>query len=73
MRTGSRNEVVALVVDFLGEDGSTHSVVTRQLPPFEHVNLQTALEAWMVESGRSVVVQGITNPPHYGRSRCNSS
>ena len=63
---GSRNEVVAMVVDFLGEDGATQSVVTRQLPPFEHVNLQTALEAWMIESGRSVVVQGITNPPHYG-------
>ena len=62
----SRNEVVALVGDFLGADGSTYSVVRRQLPTFEHVNLQTALEGWIAEAGRSVIVQGITIPPHYG-------
>ena len=40
------NEVSALVQDFLGGAGAEQSVVTRELPAFEHVNLQTALDAW---------------------------
>ena len=43
-----------------------HSVVTRELAPFEHVNLQTALDAWSVRAGRTVEVRGIALPPHYG-------
>ena len=61
-----RNEVAALVGDYLGEAGLGRSVVARSLPVFEHVNLQTAVNAWSVEAGRSVDVQGISIPPHYG-------
>jgi ATPase family associated with various cellular activities (AAA) len=60
------NEVTALVRDFLGPDGCEHSVVTRDLPPFEHVNLQTAVDAWSAHTGRTVEVRGIAMPPHYG-------
>ena len=60
------NEVSALVHDFLGPDGMHHSVVTRELPPFEHVNLQTAVDAWSACTGRKVEVRGIAVPPHYG-------
>jgi DNA polymerase III delta prime subunit len=60
------NEVSALVSDFLGPDGAEHSVVTRELPAFEHVNLQTAIDAWSAREGRSVEVRGIAMPPHYG-------
>src|SRR5215472_12347242 len=60
------NEVSALVRDFLGPDGMHHSVVTRELPPFEHVNLQTAVDAWSAGTGRTVEVRGIALPPHYG-------
>jgi len=60
------NEVSALVRDFLGSDGGHHSVVTRELPPFEHVNLQTALDAWSNCAGRTVDARGIALPPHYG-------
>ena len=60
-----RNEVVALVGDYLGEDGSAKSVVSRSLAPFEHVNLQTALNAWSDEPGRKVAVHGFTIPPHH--------
>lgn len=67
-RDRPRNEVVALVQDFLAEDALDHSVVTRSLPVFEHVNLQTALDAWMAEPGRSVSVHGISVPPHYGHA-----
>ncbi|HEY4627010.1 MAG TPA: hypothetical protein VIH01_13415, partial [Blastococcus sp.] len=63
---GERNEVTALVRDVLGEAGEAQSVVTRRLPPFEHVNLQTALGAWSAEAGRRVEVRGIAMPPHYG-------
>jgi ATPase family associated with various cellular activities (AAA) len=60
------NEVSALVRDFLEPDGMGQSVVTRELPPFEHVNLQTAVDAWSARPGRAVNVYGIAVPPHYG-------
>jgi len=63
---GQDNEVSALVRGFLGPDGVHHSVVTRELPPFEHVNLQTAIDAWSAAAGRTVEVHGIALPPHYG-------
>jgi hypothetical protein len=52
------NEVSALVRDFLGPDGMHHSVVTPELPPFELVNLQTAVDAWSACAGRTVEVHG---------------
>ncbi len=61
-----RNEVAVLVGDFLGERGSGRSVVTRSLGVVEHVNLQTALDAWSREAGREVAVHGISIPPHRG-------
>jgi hypothetical protein len=61
-----RNEVSALVRDFLGPDGTRHSVVGRRLPAFEHVNLQTAIDAWSVRPGRTAAIQGIAMPPHHG-------
>lgn len=60
------NEVSALVRDFLGAEGAGHSVVTRDLPTLEHVNLQTALDAWSASPGRTVQIRGIALPPHYG-------
>jgi DNA polymerase III delta prime subunit len=60
------NEVSVLVRDYLEDDGAQQSVVTRELAPFEHVNLQTALDAWSVRPGRTVEVRGIALPPHYG-------
>jgi DNA polymerase III delta prime subunit len=60
-----RNEVAALVSDFLGAGASDLSVVARSLPVFEQVNLQTALDAWSAEPGREVAVHGISIPPHH--------
>jgi hypothetical protein len=62
---GHRNEVAALVTGFLGPDGVAHSVVSHNLPAFEHVNLQTAIDAWATRSGRAVDVHGILLPQHY--------
>ena len=41
-------------------------MVSRELPPFEHVNLQTAIDAWPAGTGRAGDVHGIALPPHYG-------
>ncbi len=54
-----------LVTAFLGEHGASQSVVTRELPPFEHVNLQTALNAW-TRGERDVIVEGFATSPDYG-------
>lgn len=48
-----RNVVAALVGEFTGDGVSDRSVVSRSLRPFEHVNLQTALNAWSREPGRA--------------------
>jgi cell division protease FtsH len=64
--SGRRNEVVDLVAEFLRPDRLGQSVVSRPLPVFEHVNLQTALDAWSVQPERTVAVHGITLPPHHG-------
>jgi ATPase family associated with various cellular activities (AAA) len=61
-----RNEVARLVREFLGPEAMQHSVVARELPPFEHVNLQTAVDAWSTSRGRTADVRGIAMPPHYG-------
>ncbi|MFC5382609.1 AAA family ATPase [Aquipuribacter nitratireducens] len=59
------SHVVSLVGEHLGAHGLDRSVVTRALPPFEHVNLQLALEDWMQRTGRAAVVHGVSVPPHY--------
>ena len=65
-RSGTVNEVTALVAGFLGCERSQRSVVSRLLAVFEHVNLQTAVDAWSREPGREVAVHGLMLPPHHG-------
>jgi hypothetical protein len=64
--SGERSEVSVLIREFLGLGAVEESVVTKALPAFEHVNLQTALEVWCAERGREVMVHGISLPPHHG-------
>jgi hypothetical protein len=59
------NEVVALVAAHLGE-GRRTSVVVREVPPFEQVNLQVALDAWIAAPGREVAVHGLALNEQYG-------
>ena len=59
-------EVVDLVRAHVGPDRARRSVVTRNVPVLDHVNLQMALDAWTAEAGREVVVHGIGVPPNYG-------
>ena len=64
-----RNPVVVLVKEFLGDAGLAHSVVSRHLAAFEHVNIQTAVNHWMSRPERDVQVHGISTPPHFGSVR----
>jgi cell division protease FtsH len=64
-QSGPRPPVVDLLAAHLGS-GVEQSVVATALPPFEHANLQVALDAWLAEPGRSHVVHGLALPPHYG-------
>src|SRR3954447_11256866 len=66
---GTCNEVAAVVREVLGDHGAAQSVVSRNLPPFEQVNLQTALDAWSAEVERRVEGRGIAMPPHFGGLR----
>ena len=61
---GRQNRLVAVVREHLGARVD-ESVLGNELPPFEQVNLQVALDAWMAEPGRRVEVHGVTLPPHY--------
>lgn len=60
------NPVVARLRAHLGAEGVDRSVVARELPPFQQVNLQVALEAWGSAPGRRAELQGFTVPPQYG-------
>jgi cell division protease FtsH len=58
--------IVARIRDFLTPEAIERSVVTRVLPLFDQVNQQIALDVWMAQSGRTVVVEGLSVPPHHG-------
>lgn len=60
------NEVALRVRTYLGEQAARRSVVARRWSAFDQVNVQTALNAWLAEPGRTADVEGITIPPHYG-------
>ena len=60
-----RNEVAALIGDLLGSGRAEHSVVSRDLPVFEHVNLLAAIDGWSARPGRDVEVRGILLPPDH--------
>ncbi len=62
----SAGEVVTLVRDHLDEPARARSVVGRQWPLFEQVNLQVAFDAWLLRPGRTVAVHGVALPMHYG-------
>jgi len=61
---GRRNPVAALVQGHLG-DRVEESVLGVELPVFEHVNLQAALDVWTVAAGRTAAIHGVAIPPHY--------
>ena len=65
-RRSRSNEVADLVLGHLGEARRSASVVSRDIPPFEQVNLQVALDAWSGGPGREVAVHGLALSEEYG-------
>jgi cell division protease FtsH len=58
--------LVARLQQYLGPEARELSVVSRSLSPLDQVNQQLAIEAWMAEPDRTVVVEGLSVPPHHG-------
>ena len=58
--------IVARIHDYLTVQAIERSVVTRRLSLFDQVNQQIAVDVWMAQSGRTVVVEGLSVPPHHG-------
>jgi cell division protease FtsH len=54
--------LVTRVREYLTEEARERSVVARTLSPFDQVNQQFALDVWMAEPGRTVVVEGLSVP-----------
>lgn len=63
---GAGNEAVARLREHLGPERVERSVVARELPSYEQVNLQVAVDAWSVQTGRTVTTLGLSMPPHFG-------
>lgn len=64
--SSGKHPVVAQIQAHLGAAGLERSIVTRELPPFEQVNVQVALDRWMAEPGRTVAVEGVMLPANFG-------
>jgi len=58
--------LVGRLREYLSDEARELSVVSRGLSPLDQVNQQIALESWMAEPGRTVVVEGLSVPPHHG-------
>ena len=57
--------LVTRVREYLTAEARERSVVARSISPFEQVNQQIALDVWMAEPGRTVVVEGLSMPPDH--------
>ncbi|WP_298455802.1 ATP-binding protein [uncultured Cellulomonas sp.] len=66
-----QHPVVARIGAHLGAGGLERSIVTRELPLFEHVNVQVALDRWMAAPGRTVDVEGVALPANFGPVELN--
>lgn len=58
--------LVGRIREYLTPEACELSVVSRGLSPFDQVNQQIALNVWMAEPGRTVVVEGLSVPPGNG-------
>jgi len=57
--------LVTRIREYLTAEARERSVVARGLSPFDQVNQQFALDVWMAEPGRTVVVEGLSVPPDH--------
>lgn len=55
----------SVLAAFLGEGLDGLSVVEETWPPYEHVNVQAGLDAWLAEPGRNHELVGLTGFQHH--------
>jgi predicted AAA+ superfamily ATPase len=65
-RAVDRPTIRSLVSEHLGRAPDDLPVVEESWPPYEHVNVQRALDAWLAEPGREHTLVGLTGYRHRG-------
>ena len=65
-RADERPTFARLIADHLAVPTHGLPLVEERWEPYEHVNVQRALDAWLAASGRSVEVIGMTGYRHRG-------
>jgi hypothetical protein len=65
-RADEQPTFASLVTDHLGITTHDLPLIEERWAPYEHVNVQAALDAWLAEPGRRVDVVGMTNYRHRG-------
>src|SRR4051794_2619351 len=65
-READRPTLASLITEHLGVPADQLPVADQQWPPYEHVNVQAALDAWLAEPGRAHRLVGIAGYRHRG-------
>jgi ATPase family associated with various cellular activities (AAA) len=65
-RADEQPTFAGLVTEHLGVPTHDLPLIEERWAPYEHVNVQAALDAWLAEPGRSAEVVGMTNYRHRG-------
>ena len=65
-REAERPRFATMLTRHLGVSADGLPVAEQQWPPYEHVNVQAALDAWLAEPGREHHVVGIAGLRHHG-------
>ena len=66
-REGQTSPLLQMLDAHLGADCTTLPVVSESFAPYDHVNVQVAIDAYLAEDGRSFELHGATGQQrHYG-------
>jgi hypothetical protein len=64
-RADERPSISRLLSQHLGPGAGGYDVVEETWAPYEHVNVQAGLDAWLADPGRTCELVGITNFQHH--------
>ena len=65
-REAERPRFATMLTRHLGVSADGLPVAEQQWPPYEHVNVQAALDAWLAEPGREHRIVGVAGLRHHG-------
>ena len=63
-RADERETFQSLIADHLGTDPSAIDITQESWPTYDHVNVQTAIDAWLVETGHTHRLLGVAAGRH---------